>query len=194
MLKKITLFLIILCLFSCGGNKYFNKKFKYEVTLPPNYITIEDGVPTEKSEQMKGRIAAEGGVPMYQGVDAAFCDSDSFGPVFDSVTVTAMNKPFSMKQIEQSQMTIEAMFLQMLSSRYDDVRLIKSGFEKFKSGQAYKANFSFTYKGKNCSACTVLLTNNILYSTLFTMMCPDERSDIATKHLYEIINSFKRVF
>ena len=186
--------IVLLCLISCGGNKYYNKKFKYSVTLPPNYITIEDGVPTEKSSAMMSRITAEGALPVYQGVDAAFYDEQSNGPVFDTVTVTALNKPFSMKQIEQSQLAIEAMFLQMLSSRYEDVRIINSGFEKFQSGQAYKANFTFTYKNKNCSACTVLLTNNILYSTLFTMMCPDEHSDIATKNLYGIINSFTRRF
>jgi hypothetical protein len=147
MLKKLSIFLIILCIFSCGGNKYYNKKFKYTVTLPANYVIIEDGIPTEQSQAMIDRIAAEGAVPMYQGVDAAFCSTDSFGPVFDSITVAALNKPFSMKQIEQSQFTIEAMFMQMLSSRYDDVPLIKSGFETFRSGQAYKANFTFTYKG-----------------------------------------------
>ena len=116
MLKKLSIFLIILCLFSCGGNKYYNKKFKYTVTLPANYVIIEDGIPTEQSQAMIDRIAAEGAVPMYQGVDAAFCSTDSFGPVFDSITVAALNKPFSMKQIEQSQFTIEAMFMQMLSS------------------------------------------------------------------------------
>ena len=194
MLKKLSIFLIILCLFSCGGNKYYNKKFKYTVTLPANYVIIEDGIPTEQSQAMIDRIAAEGAVPMYQGVDAAFCSTDSFGPVFDSITVAALNKPFSMKQIEQSQFTIEAMFMQMLSSRYDDVRLIKSGFETFRSGQAYKANFTFTYKGKDCAACTVLHTNNILYSTLWTMMCPEPHTDAMTKTLYEVINSFKRKF
>ena len=194
MLKKISLFLIILCLFSCGGNQYFNKKYKYTVTLPPEYIIIEDGIPTEQSEQMKNRINAEGALPVYQGVDAAFYDNTSFGPVFDTVTVAALNKPFSMKQIEQSQATIEVMFLQMLTTRYEDVRIVQSGFEKFQSGQAYKANFTFTYKNKNCSACVVLLTNNILYSTLFTMMCPVQNEDKMIKALYDMINSFKRKF
>lgn len=194
MLNKNLFFLIIILFIisSCKENIYKNKKYRYKVEFPVNWIALNSNINRKEEEKFKNKIENENSLTIYKNVDVSFYNPNSEPPVYDIISISTIPKVINIDNILINKNEVDATLEYQLRQFFSNVNMISSEFKKFNSGKSYIVDFILEYKTIKCYASTVILTTNLFYSNMITSISKEENRFNVLQIRDQIINSFKR--
>ena len=189
----ICIIIFSLLLFSCSKNEsYNNRKFRYKVNYPVGWIGLTSDSTNEEQKTFINRLEIENALILHENVDVAIYNKESFSPVYDVVTVSTIQKYININNIPKSRTELEALFSYQLETSYSDVRLLRSEYADYSIGKTYRIDYKFYYGEVECFASIIILTSNLFYSNLITLICRYDRERQSLEARDFVVNSFKK--
>jgi hypothetical protein len=185
--------LVLILAFSCRFDRvYVNKKYRYKITYPKDWIALNSGHDRKAEEEFRHKLASESSIVNYNTADAAFFNPKSSGPIFEQIILKSEKNTLGTSNINENLTALKTLFYSELIKKFKNVEIKKGDVLNFKKGDLFWFEFSFQYINAGYTAYFLIIIDKTAPYYYMNGICRTENSARFINDLNDTLNTLSR--